>query len=58
MSGIGKHRFEFLLQVGLLAVQVLLPFGLYLTVNGGNRMLSYILAGLFGVSMLALVVLK
>jgi len=58
MSEVRKRKLGFKLRVGLLVLQVLLPFGLYLSMNAGNCALAIVIAGMFGVSMLALVVLK
>jgi len=57
MSEVRERKLGFKLRVGLLVLQILLPFGLYLSMNAGNRHLVIVIAGMFGLSMLALVVL-
>ena len=58
MSEENRQRNKLDFRTGLLTLQILLPFGLYLSLNAGNHLLAVITAALFGVSMLMLVVFK
>jgi len=58
MSEMSKTKTKSWLRVGLLALHILLPLGLYLAMNGGYQIIAVIIAGLFSLSMLALVVFK
>ncbi len=58
MSEESRQRIMPKLRTCLLALQILLPFGLYLSMNAGNSPLMIVIAGMFGVSMLVLVLLK
>ncbi len=43
------------LKNALLAIQILLPFGAYLALQAGNKLLAWIIAALFVLSMVVLV---
>lgn len=58
MSEVKKQKVLPKLRVGLLIIQILLPFGLYLAMISEDRILAVIIAVLIGLSMVLLTVLK
>jgi len=50
-----KESIKLVLRVILLALHILLPFGLYFAMQAGVQALAVVTAALFGVSMLVLV---